>query len=273
MLLTYLDDLWAGLAVIGYALSAIFLFRNMDQHDGRLGSHVVALLLVGAGAHALTLLAALFGGSGLSLDLGNALSLAAWVVLILFLAATTRQRLASLGLIVVPYALICVLLDRLWTGAAMGIPGPGSTAIIHTLISVVAYGLLALSFCQAVVLLFQEWHLQNRRQGSFFHSLPPLESMERILFQIIALGFSLLTIALISGGVFATELFGRAFVFNHHVVLSVVAWLAFGALLVGRVIWGWRGRVAAFWTIGSFLLLALSYFGTRFVLEVILQRV
>ena len=102
--------------------------------------------------------------------------------------------------------------------------------------------------------------------------MPPLQTMEELLFQLVAVGFVLLTLTLISGALFSEQLFGRAFVFTHHVVLSMAAWLVFGILLAGHWRRGWRGRSAARWTLAGFALLLLGYFGSRFVLEVLLGR-
>jgi ABC-type uncharacterized transport system permease subunit len=58
----------------------------------------------------------------------------------------------------------------------------------------------------------------------------------------------------------------------HKTVLSVMAWLVFGGLLLGRRVWGWRGQKAIRWTLSGFLLLILAYFGSKFVLELLLNR-
>ena len=99
--------------------------------------------------------------------------------------------------------------------------------------------------------------------------VPALETMESLLFQLILAGFVLLTVTVLSGTVFSEQVFGQPFVLSHHVVLSVLAWLTFAVLLAGRRLFGWRGRSAIRWTLTGFVLLALAYFGTRFVLEVV----
>lgn len=269
---TLLNHWWSLLAAVCYALATWFIHRDLEISYGRAGTRTGVVLALGAGSHAFTLVAALFTGGIVIVGIGTALSLTAWVVVLLYLAALWRQPLATLGLIVVPLALGAVLLAWVWSGPAVPLAHLSASAIVHSLASVTAFGFLALAFCQAVVLLLQEWHLQNKRAGRFFHSLPPLQTMERILFQVITLGFALLTIALLSGVVFSNEIFGRPLTFTHHVVLSILAWLAFGTLLLGRRVLGWRGRTAATWTIASFALLTLAYFGTRFVLEVVLGR-
>lgn len=263
---------WSLIAAACYALSAWLLVGALRRHASARGPSLTALLVLGAGSHGFALAGAVFAAGGPVLALGTAVSLVAWIAVLGFAAALLREAADSLGLVVLPVAAVAVLVTLGWHGPPMPLDAAGGIGIGHTLASVLAFGLLALAFCQAVLLLSQEWHLQNKRSGGFFHALPPLQTMEQVLFRLIGAGFALLTVALLSGVVFSQELFGRSLPFNHHVVLSLVAWLAFGTLLAGRRLFGWRGRVAAGWTIGSFALLSLGYFGTRFVLEILLGR-
>src|SRR5205823_2509547 len=80
-------------------------------------------------------------------------------------------------------------------------------------------------------------------------ALPPLLTMERLLFQIILAGFVFLTLTLATGIAFSETLFGRAMKFDHKTVFAVASWLIFAALLAGRYLYGWRGRVALRWTL------------------------
>jgi len=112
----------------------------------------------------------------------------------------------------------------------------------------------------------------HQHRGRFLQSLPPLLTMERILFRIIALGFVLLTLTLGSGMLFSDELFGKPLQFNHKVMFGIISWCLFGALLLGRQIYGWRGRIALRWTLTGFVVLVLAYIGSKFVLEFILHR-
>lgn len=106
----------------------------------------------------------------------------------------------------------------------------------------------------------------------FLDELPPLLVLERLLFRLIAIGCALLTLTLLSGFVFSEEIFGRAFRFEHKTLLALVAWAVFAALLLGRWLRGWRGRIALRMTFVGFGILLLAYVGTRFVLEVVLDR-
>ena len=93
-----------------------------------------------------------------------------------------------------------------------------------------------------------------------------------MLFRMIALGFALLTLTVLTGVVFGEEVFGRALRWDHKTIFSLVAWAVFGTLLAGRYARGWRGRTALRLTLGGFGLLLLAYVGSRFVLEVVLHR-
>ena len=96
--------------------------------------------------------------------------------------------------------------------------------------------------------------------------------MEAVLFRIIWTGFILLTLTLASGIVFSEELFGKPLQLSHKTLFGIISWAVYAALLGGRQLYGWRGRMAVRLTIAGFILLLLAYVGSKFVLEVILHR-
>ena len=112
--------------------------------------------------------------------------------------------------------------------------------------------------------------LRERRLSRFLRALPPLTLTEALMFRLIAAGFVLLSATLLTGALFVDNLFEQHLV--HKTVLSVIAWLVFGALLLGRWRWGWRGRRAVQLTLAGMAVLVLAFFGTKFVLELILHR-
>ena len=100
--------------------------------------------------------------------------------------------------------------------------------------------------------------------------MPPMQSAEDWLFQLIAAGFFVLSMALLSGLVFVDDLFAQHLA--HKTVLSILAWAIFGGLLLGRRRWGWRGRQAVRWVLSGYLAFVLAYFGSKLVLEHVLGR-
>jgi ABC-type uncharacterized transport system permease subunit len=108
--------------------------------------------------------------------------------------------------------------------------------------------------------------------GKVLDVQPPLLMQERLLFRIISIGFAVLTLTVITGSVASYMLTQRLLPFDHKTVFTLLSWLTFGVLLLGRYRKGWRGRVALRWTLSGFALLLLAYTGSRFVLEVLLHR-
>jgi ABC-type uncharacterized transport system permease subunit len=153
---------------------------------------------------------------------------------------------------------------------------------MHFIIANVAYGLFAIAALHAVLMLFAERRLHTLRGAlerngggwlsSWLDTLPPLLTLEKLLFRLIGAGFVLLTLTLVSGVLFSEQLLGRPLTFDHKTVFAVLSWLMFGALLTARKVSGWRGRAALRWVIASFVALLLAYVGSRFVFEVLLHR-
>ena len=152
-------------------------------------------------------------------------------------------------------------------------PQAGSWAFdAHVLAAMLAYSLFTIAALHAGLMSLVENSLHRARLPALLRDLPPLLTMEILLFRIIAAGFVLLTLTLISGGVFSEQIFGRAWQFNHKVLFGFISWAVFGVLLAGHHFYGWRGRTAVSWTMSGFALLVLAYIGSKFVLEVILHR-
>ncbi|MDN3555384.1 cytochrome C assembly family protein [Halomonas maura] len=141
---------------------------------------------------------------------------------------------------------------------------------LHALSSALAFALLAIAAVQAILLGVQNQALRHHHIRGVVQSLPPLTTMERILFELIWAGMVLLTLSIASGFVFVDSMFAQHLV--HKTVLSLIAWVLFATLLAGHHWLGWRGMRAVRWTLGGYLALLLAYFGTKFVLEVLLGR-
>lgn len=234
---------------------------------------VFALIVFAVLAHGLLLYITVFPMSAPSIDVGftNAASLSAWIVAVIFIATVLIKPAYELGALILPVAGAAVFAAWLWPPAVPETVKSTGLAI-HLVVSLVAYGFLALAVVQSVVMSLQDRRLRVHAEASVLRKLPALETMEQLLFQLVGIGFALLSLGLVSGFWFSIEELGAAFVFNHHTVLSLIAWLIFGSLLLGRLRFGWRGRTATRWTIGGFVVLALAYFGWKFVLEILLNR-
>ena len=140
----------------------------------------------------------------------------------------------------------------------------------HIALSVLAYTLVTVGAALAVALALLDHRLRKRQALGWLAILPPVDALESAMFQAVAAGFAVLSLALFSGFFFLQDL--QAQHLTHKVVLSCLAWLILGILLLGRWRFGWRGRTALYWMLGGFVLLGLAYFGSKLVLESILGR-
>ena len=230
-----------------------------------IGLGFAALLL-----HAIVLYFELFTSRGLNLSFFNAVSLAAWTVAGLLLVSALTKPIENLGILALPLAAITVLLDLRFPGDHLLGRDADWALRLHVLTSILAYSLLTLASAQAILLAVQDNHLRRHHPGGFIRTLPPLQTMESLLFEMISLGFVLLSVGLLTGFVYLEDMFAQHLV--HKTVLSIVAWFAFAVLLWGRYRFGWRGRTAIRWTLVGFVVLMLAYFGSKAVIELILQR-
>jgi ABC-type uncharacterized transport system permease subunit len=176
------------------------------------------------------------------------------------------------GLVVLPVAAVASLLPTVLANPHRFAAAGESLAAAHVAVALVSYALFLVAAVQALVLMGLERRLHRRPLDPGAAGLPPLLTLERFLFRLIAAGFVLLTLTLASGMLFTEQLFGKPFTFTHKSVFSVLGWLTFGALLWGRWRYGWRGRVALRWIIAGTVLVFLAYLGSKFVVEVLLGR-
>lgn len=263
------------LALALYLSVGLLLGLRLMRGETVTGSVKTGIFGLGLGAivlHAALLYTSLWLEGGVNLALTPAFSLVAWVVAVLYLATSLNRPVDNLGILIMPLAGLMVLIEWLWPGR-MSLPLTSSLQAAHIVVSILAYSLLALAAVQSLMLLVQERHLHGKHPGGFIRALPPMQTMENLMFQMIGVGFALLTLTLISGVFFSEQVFGKPLKLTHHILLSSIAWIVYAILLLGRWRLGWRGRTAVHWTLGGFALLVLGYFGSKFVLEVLLKRV
>ncbi|MGH8456683.1 MAG: cytochrome C assembly family protein, partial [Stenotrophobium sp.] len=219
--------------------------------------------------HALAISRQIFGHGGITIGTNEAVSLFAWQSALLLWAFCWKEPLRTLGLVIYPFAGFCAVWAALLPTPFSDIPFADWKARAHIVISLFTAGVLTVAAVQACALALQDQFLHRSQQGRFMAGLPPLQTMERLLFQLIGLGFFLLSLTLMSGFWFIREnLLVEHLV--HKTVLSVTAWLIFGILLWGRWRYGWRGRTAIRWALSGYGFLILAYFGSKLVLEQIL---
>jgi ABC-type uncharacterized transport system permease subunit len=263
------------LHVLVAAMYAATAWARWPRHDAtpaprrNAGQILLALALA---LHAFAISRAIVRTDGLDLSFVNALSLVAGLAVLAAWATGVLRTLPGVTAVVLPVAAVCALLPPL-AASPHRIPFVGEPwAAAHIAVALCAYALFVVVALQALVMTGLEKRLHRGLPDLTARASPPLLTLERYLFRLIAVGFALLTLTLASGILFSEQLFGKAVTLTHKNVFSVAGWLAFAVLLFGRWRYGWRGRAALKWILGGTLLLVLGYLGSKFVLEVILGR-
>jgi ABC-type uncharacterized transport system permease subunit len=198
---------------------------------------------------------------GQNLSVFNLASLAAWLIAILFIFLVAAKPLEKLGLILFPLAASSVFLAFCWPGDHMVATAKNLPQLLHILLAVVTFSVLAFAGIQSILLMLLDRQLHRKISLNWLNRLPPLETMESLLFQMISTGFILLTLLLISSIYFYSATIGPGF--YSKTLVACLSWLVFAMLILGHYLLGWRGKKAVFCTALGVFIVLLLYFGAQ----------
>ena len=263
-------DILILLTILAYMLSSAayvaFLFLQKDKLQ-RFG---LLILAVGILLHTVTIILG-FANTG-HLPVGNlreTLSLAAWAVAGMFLLIQFKYNLKILGIFAAP------LVTMVMIGVSLL---PGSPAqdtnifksfwlISHVVIIFIGEASFALAGGIGVLYLIQENAIKTKKRRFFFRRLPSLDLLDITGYACIVVGFTLLTIGLITGFVYAKSIWGRFWSWDPKEVWSGITWIFYAILLHERLTIGWRGRKSAIMAIVGFGVLIFTFLGVNLLLE------
>jgi len=250
------------LASAGYLLLCLRLRARLLVQA--LGVTVIVL-------HGAALIPAWFQSESLRFGFAYAMSWMLWLAVLTLWIETWTLRAGRLMVFVYPVAAVSVLLPLGFPGVPMALEA-SPLFRLHILLAMLAYSAFFVAAVYAVLMLGQERALdQHDAPSALWDEMPPLLALDRLLLRTAALGFGLLTGTLVTGGlVLSSEGLGWMRL-DHKTVFTLATWVMVAFFLWGRARWGWRGRLAARFTLGGFGLLVLAYIGSRFVLEVLIR--
>jgi ABC-type uncharacterized transport system permease subunit len=259
-------DLAPGLAAL-LLYTGLALWRSSHTATARhwlTGIAVLALCLHGISVYQL-----IDTGAGFHFGFFHVASLIFWVVCVTVLISSLTLPVGSLlsplfGLTAISIA-CSLLINSSYTPRAFSYP-----IAIHILLSILAYSLLTIASAQALALALQDKLLKSGQLKQAMSVLPPLQTMEALLFEMLWAGTALLALSIASGLLFLDDI--RAQHLTHKMFFSLIALVVYSILLWGRHAQGWRGKQAIRWALGGFLTLMLAYFGSKLVLELLLHK-
>ena len=263
-----MPNVLSATTVVLYALAAVMAVRSTGSSAASTTYRILAIIAVLA--HGAVLATSVFDVTSfrLHLDLFKAASVTAWITVLCTFIVGLRTRINALVSLLFPLTALVVFV----AGTRVSDP-PGDAVpigiLFHIVLAFLAYALFVVACFQAIFFLVSERRL--RRHHSVPATLPSLAELERTMFQLVTVAFSLLTTSLLIGATYVTDIGTQHL--HHKITFAILAWCVFLVLLGGRFRAGWRGATAAKYVLGGMFLLALSYFGSKAVLELVLERV
>ncbi|MEE8338585.1 MAG: cytochrome c biogenesis protein CcsA [Xanthomonadales bacterium] len=264
-------DLALILAAIFYVVAVVLLYKSIRTPHAGWRRTSFAFALAGVLFHTIAQANHWLGSTTPDVSLPHLGSLCALVIILLLIgSAFTRNTLYDAGLVALPIAAGVVMLEWVLPQDAIPMHELSTGIAVHVISSVLAFGVLSIAGVYALFAAIIDHFLRHHHLKPLVRTLPALVVLESLLFKLIATGFLLLSVSLLSGLLFINDIFAQHLL--HKTVLSIMAWLVFGLLLWGRWRYGWRGSLAVRMTLAGIVLLLLGYFGSKLVLEVFLGR-
>jgi ABC-type uncharacterized transport system permease subunit len=256
-------------AAVLYLASAGWLSRQFAGGTATVPGAALLPAFAAVVLHAVAHVQGTLAAGAVDMHFFAALSLVSLGVAALVAVLSLARPIGALGVVVFPLAAAFVLLYRFGARPrpAVALEWPIQ---LHAGLALLAFAALSVAALLAIMLWLQERALRRGQLATALRAFPPLTMLEALLFRLIGAGFALLTLALLTGVVFVENLFAQHLA--HKTVLSLLAWAVFGALLFGRLRYGWRGRRAVRLTLIAMTLLVLAFFGSKYVLEMLLMR-
>lgn len=257
------------LAILCYLLSSAGYFAYLFiQHD-TMQKVGLSLLLIGFGCQSVIIIGALGSSGHMPVNnLHETLGLVAWTLAGAFLLLQLKLQVKILGVYVAPLAAFVLLVANQFPSDFVQPQSllKGFWLVTHVITIFVGYAALALACGVGVLYLIQERSIKTKTRGFFFKRLPSLDLLDSTGYACIVVGFTLLSLGLITGMVYAKSAWGSFWSWNSKEVWSAITWIFYAVLLHERLTVGWRGRRAAIMAIVGFGVLLFTFLGVNFLL-------
>jgi cytochrome c-type biogenesis protein CcsB len=262
-------------AILFYSTLAVYLTATvaylvyLAKPSDSLGKLSRWVMVAGFAIHILfTLHRYMIAGHTPITNLHESLSFFSLAVVGVFLFFERRFKMVVLGSFVTPVAFILLALSTLFPTALAPLnPALKSKwLVVHTVVAFLGYASFAVAFGAAIIYLIQERFLKKRKLGGLFQKLPSLTTLDDINYRCLTFGFPLLTVAIISGAIWAETAWGTYWSWDPKETWSLITWFVYAALLHGRLTTGWRGKKAAILAIVGFFVMLFTFLGVNLLM-------
>ncbi len=242
----------------------LFLQKNHLQKAG------FYLLLIGFLCHSATICFAYVKSGNMPVhNLHETLSITGWAIAGVFLIFRYKFNLKILGIYAAPLAALVMVVASQLPNAPVEAKNIFNNFwfIFHIISVFIGEASFALACGIGLLYLVQEQAIKTKNHGFFFKRLPSLELLDTTGYACIVVGFTMLTVGLITGFIYAKSVWGRFWSWDPKEVWSSISWLLYATLLHERLTVGWRGRKAAVMAIIGFAILLFTFFGVNFLFK------
>lgn len=264
---TYSAAFFAFPAALLYLFAAFRQWQTLNNKKEANKTLVLSLGAVAGVIHALLMAGSVVQHGGFNFGFFNVGIFISLIISLLVIISSISKPLENLLIGVFPMAALIIFVDAITPNSDQVSQLTGGLGW-HIILSILAYSILVIAAVQAILLYLQNKQLKNHNTSGLIKALPPLQTMDALLFEMIWVGMVLLTAAFVIGWPYIVDIQGQHLL--HKTALSIMSWLVYATLLFGRFNFGWRGITASRWTLVGTGFLILAYFGSKFVLELVL---
>lgn len=195
----------------------------------------------------------------------EATSFFSWCIVLIFFMLQSRYKVNLLSSFIMPVVFV-LMLSSLMLPTDMKPLSPVLQSYwlgIHTVFAFLGNAAFALAFGIGSMYLVQEHYVKTKHLGDLFERLPSLQTLDEINYRLITFGFPLLTLAIITGALWAESAWGSYWNWDPRETWSLITWFIYAIILHARLIAGWRGKRAALLSILGFLTIIIAFFGIK----------
>jgi len=201
-------------------------------------------------------------------DIRESLIFFSWAIVLIYLVLEYRWNIRVLGAFIITIAFLLILASTLFAPSTAPLPQYFSSGWlgVHTTLAFLADAAFAIAFCIAMMYIIQERQLKHKSPGGFYRRLPPLDVLDDLSYRAIVMGFPLLTLAMVTGSIWADSAWGSYWGWEPKEIWSLITWLIYASYLHARLVTGWRGRKAAYLAVFAFLIVLFTFLGVNLLL-------
>ena len=239
-----------------------------SPHPGT--SRIQLLALAALVIHMINVLQIVDTQAGFDFSFFKIATLFSWAIVLIVVISSIKLPLQNLFLALFPLAIVSILCSSFLPSESAPLTNISAGVALHIVLGILAFSVITIAAAQALAVAWLSRELKHHHYNSVLQHLPPLQTLEALLFDFITAGFLMLVAVIVTGFVFMEDMFAQHLA--HKTILTIISTAVFGILLWGRHQKGWRGKTALRWTLSGFAVLILAYFGSKFVLELLLNR-